>query len=149
MTVSSVCTPYWRREGPRRPRGGRRAAPGGGLSRLEDAAVGPDHRQQRLPLLLGGGLLLDAVDDLHALHDAPEDHVLPVKLLQLPERDEELARVGILPCVGHGHHPPRVVFQLEAAGVVLELLSESAAPPDRGSLAAGPAAAPRERGPRM
>merc|ERR1719291_1648774 len=129
MTVSSVCTPYWRREGPRRPRGRRQAAPGGGLSRLEDAAVGHDHRQQRLPLLLGGGLLLDAVDDLHALHDAPEDHVLPVELLQLPERDEELARVGILPCVGHGHHPLASCFNLRPPGSSLNFFPNIDSPP--------------------
>ena len=45
---------------------------------------------------------LDLGDDLHALHNLAEHHVLPVQPLRLGRAQEELRPVGVRARVGHG-----------------------------------------------
>lgn len=88
---------------------------------LQLAALGDDHLELwRFVSRVVARLLFDHIQVLETFDDLPKHHVLSVKLLQRLERDEELARVGVLAGVSHRDDTALVVLELEAAFVVLE-----------------------------
>mmetsp|Transcript_45366 Transcript_45366/g.110469 ORF Transcript_45366/g.110469 Transcript_45366/m.110469 type:complete len:264 (+) Transcript_45366:143-934(+) len=69
------------------------------------------------------------VDNIHALHNAPKHHVLPVQPRRGLDRDEELAVVGVGAAVGHREQPTRRVPDLHAfVGEVLAVDALSTLP---------------------
>merc|ERR1719171_2457264 len=86
---------------------------------LELARVRDLHRLRRLAA--AGADLLDGLDDVHALEDAPEDDVAPVEPGRLHRADEELRPVRAGARVRHGEHAGARVLELEV--LVGELLA--------------------------
>mmetsp|Transcript_3605 Transcript_3605/g.12008 ORF Transcript_3605/g.12008 Transcript_3605/m.12008 type:complete len:216 (-) Transcript_3605:75-722(-) len=85
---------------------------------LQLPGVGHDHGLRGLVPLPHGLHLLHPAHHVHALHHFAKDHVLPVQVRGLLERDEELGAVGVGPLVGHGQEPRAVVRERE--GLVLK-----------------------------
>jgi tetratricopeptide (TPR) repeat protein len=81
------------------------------------AAEGPARLRGRVP---------QCVDHVHPLGYGPEDNV-DGRQGDAPLHDEELARVGVRPAVGHRHGPPPVAPPVEQ-GVGIDVVGEGAAP---------------------
>merc|ERR1719480_366381 len=66
-------------------------------------------------------LILELVDNVHALDDLSEHHVLAIEPLGLSGAEEKLGTVGVGPSVGHGEDSRSGVLQLEV--LILELVA--------------------------
>ena len=55
--------------------------------------------------------ILEPLENVHAANNSTEDRVLPVEMMSSLVRDEELARVSVLPLVCHAHYTSAIMRQ--------------------------------------
>ena len=73
-----------------------------------------------------GVALADALHDIHAADDAPEDAVFAIEVGRGAKGDEELGAVGIGAGIGHGEDASTVVLEGERASFVVKFVAGAA-----------------------